>query len=55
MNDIRLQKFIEEIKILAQEGTEGVIVSPDVPIGDQKLGFAETGIVAHASPSRDQI
>ncbi|DAZ99530.1 TPA: hypothetical protein N0F65_005402 [Lagenidium giganteum] len=42
--------FVEQMQQLAMAGDQGVIVSPDawkvVQIGDKKLGFSETGIVA---------
>lgn len=42
--------FLEQAKVLASRGDEGVSVSPDdwkvVQIGATKLGFTETGIVA---------
>lgn len=42
--------FIQHMKVMAGRGDQGVIVSPDswkvVQIGDKKLGFNETGIVA---------
>lgn len=42
--------FIKHMQVLAARGDQGVIVSPDswkvVQIGDKKLGFNETGIVA---------
>jgi hypothetical protein len=42
--------FLEKARELMEQGDEGVLVSPDfwrpVQIGNTKLGFAETGIVA---------
>ncbi|GLD98897.1 hypothetical protein PINS_up021807 [Pythium insidiosum] len=42
--------FLEQMEELARSGEEGVMVSPDswkvVQIGDENLGFNETGIVA---------
>ncbi|KAJ0393178.1 hypothetical protein P43SY_000565 [Pythium insidiosum] len=42
--------FLEQMEELARDGEEGVMVSPDswrvVQIGDENLGFNETGIVA---------
>ncbi|KAG7379308.1 GATS protein-like 3 [Phytophthora pseudosyringae] len=42
--------FLEKARALMEQGDQGVLVSPDfwrpVQIGNTKLGFAETGIVA---------
>ncbi|RLN53024.1 hypothetical protein BBP00_00009468 [Phytophthora kernoviae] len=42
--------FLQKARALAEQGDQGVLVSPDfwrpVQIGNTKLGFAETGIVA---------
>ncbi|GMF14822.1 unnamed protein product [Phytophthora lilii] len=44
------EPFLDEARSLMEQGDEGVLVSPDfwrpVQIGNTKLGFAETGIVA---------
>lgn len=44
------ERFLDKARELAAEGDQGVLVSPDywrpVQIGNTKLGFAETGIVA---------
>ncbi|KAJ8561899.1 hypothetical protein ON010_g7779 [Phytophthora cinnamomi] len=44
------ENFLDEARALMEQGDQGVLVSPDfwrpVQIGNTKLGFAETGIVA---------
>ncbi|KAE9282590.1 hypothetical protein PR003_g27369 [Phytophthora rubi] len=44
------ENFLDEARTLMEQGDQGVLVSPDfwrpVQIGNTKLGFAETGIVA---------
>ncbi|KAF1784008.1 hypothetical protein GQ600_10026 [Phytophthora cactorum] len=44
------ENFLEKARALMKQGDQGVLVSPDfwrpVQIGNTKLGFAETGIVA---------